>query len=216
MIRVLFSISRMAQAGKYIVTYIVWFQFCAAQIIAIVMLSNSISDEIYHKTLGMLMTTPITSLQLVIGKLFSKLLQLILLLAISLPLLALVRLFGGVPWKYITSSLCLTISTVILVSSLSLFYSIFCRRAYEVIIKTVLTLLALFALLPFIIATVLFWKIYLRVSEQLVMFIIYQPNPYVTLFLSTLSVVEPRAGVGIVYNSVYINCHSFWFYPLYF
>ncbi len=201
------QVSRMAQAGKYIVTFIVWFQFCAAQVIAVIMLSNSISDEIYHKTLGMLMTTPITSLQIVMGKLFSKLLQLILLLAISMPLLAVVRLFGGVPWKFVTSSLCITLSMVIFVSSLSLFYSIFSRRAYVVIIKTVLTLLALFALLPFLIATVVYiGRFYSRLSEQLILFIIYQPNPYMTLFLSTLSAVEPRAGVGMVYNSVYINC----------
>ena len=200
------QISRMAQAGKYIVTFIVSFQFIAAQIIAVIMLSNSISDEIYHKTLGMLMTTPITSLQIVMGKLFSKLLQLLLLLAISMPLLAIVRLFGGVPWEFVTSSLCITISIVIFVSSLSLFYSIFSRRAYVVIIKTVLTLLALFALLPFIIVTVIYiGRFYDRVSEQVLLFIIYQPNPYITFFFSTLSILEPRAGIGMVYNSVYIN-----------
>ena len=99
------QVSRLAQAGRNIVIYIVWFQFCAVQLIAVVMLSNSISDEIYHKTLGVLITTPITSTQIVIGKLLSKLLQIILLLAISLPLLAIIRIFGGVPWNFIISSL---------------------------------------------------------------------------------------------------------------
>ena len=100
--------SRMAVAGKTIITTIVTFQFIATQLIAVIMLSTSISDEIYHRTLGVLMTTPISSFQIVMGKLFSKLLQLILLLAISLPLLAIVRIFGGVPWNYVLSSLCIT------------------------------------------------------------------------------------------------------------
>ena len=88
-------------AGQAIVSAVLWFEFLAAQVIAVVMLSTSISDEIYHRTLGVLMTTPIGSFQIVVGKLLSKLLQLVLLLAISLPLLAIVRVFGGVPWDFL-------------------------------------------------------------------------------------------------------------------
>lgn len=140
--------SRMAVAGKTIITTIVTFQFIATQLIAVIMLSTSISDEIYHRTLGVLMTTPISSFQIVMGKLFSKLLQLILLLAISLPLLAIVRIFGGVPWDYVLSSLCITLTAVIFAGSLSLYFSINNRRAYVVIIKTVCTLVVLFAFFP--------------------------------------------------------------------
>ena len=149
-------VTRMSVAGQAIIVFIVWFQFCACQIIAGVMLSTSISDEIYHKTLGLLMTTPINSFQIVMGKLLSKLLQLLLLLGISLPLLAIVRVFGGVPWDYVISSLCITLTTVLFVGSLSLFFSIFNRRAYIVIILTVLTLAVLFALLPFLTAWI--WR----------------------------------------------------------
>ena len=140
----LYSVSRMAEAGKNIVMTIVWFQFCATQFLAVIMLSTAINDEVYNRTLGVLMTTPITSFQIVMGKLLGKLLQLILLLAISLPLLAIVRMFGGVPWDYIISSLCITLTTVIFAGSVSLFFSIFSRRAYVVIILSVLALRILF------------------------------------------------------------------------
>jgi ABC-type transport system involved in multi-copper enzyme maturation permease subunit len=203
-------VSRMAEAGKAMVTYIVWFQFCAAQIIAVVMLSNSISDEIYHKTLGMLMTTPISSLQIVMGKLLSKLLQLLLLLAISMPLLAIVRMFGGVPWDFITSSLCLTFTTVLFVSSLSLFYSIFCRRAYVVIIVTVLTLLVLFALIPFLLISVItLTELYKVIDERILLFVFYQPNPYINFFFNTMMMLEPRASTGFFNQSVFINSGIF-------
>jgi len=46
--------------------------------------------------------------QIVAGKLLSKLWQKLILLAISLPLLAVVRVFGGVPWDYVLSSLAVT------------------------------------------------------------------------------------------------------------
>jgi ABC-type transport system involved in multi-copper enzyme maturation permease subunit len=126
------------------------FQFFATQIIAVIMLSTSISDEIYHRTLGILMTTPIGSFQIVMGKLFSKLLQIILLLAISLPLLTIVRIFGGVPWDYVLSSLCIILTAVIFAGSISLFFSINNRRAYVVIIKTVVTLGVLYFFIPLI------------------------------------------------------------------
>jgi ABC-type transport system involved in multi-copper enzyme maturation permease subunit len=49
---------------------------------------------------------------------------LILLLAVSLPLLALVRVFGGVPWDYVVLGLCVTLTTALFVGSLSLLLSI--------------------------------------------------------------------------------------------
>jgi ABC-type transport system involved in multi-copper enzyme maturation permease subunit len=158
--------SRMATAGKTIITTIVTFQFIATQMVAVIMLSTSISDEIYHRTLGLLMTTPISSLQIVLGKVLSKLLQLILLLAISLPLLAIVRIFGGVPLSYLLSSLCITLTAVIFAGSLSLHFSINNRRAYVVIIKTIFTLGVLYAFLPVIIGTFL-TPVFLRVWPSL-------------------------------------------------
>lgn len=140
--------SRMAVAGQAIVSTILWFEFLAAQVIAVVMLSTSISDEIYHRTLGVLMTTPIGSFQIVIGKLLSRLLQLVLLLAISLPPLAVVRVFGGVPGDFLACGLCVTLTTAMFVGSLSLFFSIFTRRAYTVILTTIVTLGLLFLLVP--------------------------------------------------------------------
>ena len=146
----LYSASRMAEAGKRIVIIIVWFQFCATQLLAIIMLSTSINDEVYSRTLGVLMTTPITSYQIVNGKLLSKLLQLVLLLAISLPLLAIVRIFGGVPWDYVISSLCITLTAATLVGSVSLFFSIFIIGILLVpFLEVILPILQKYAVLGF-------------------------------------------------------------------
>ena len=193
-----YRISRMARAGQSITIFIVWFQFCATQIIAIIMLSTAISDEIRNRTLGTLMTTPINSLQIVMGKLFSKLLQLILLLAVSLPLLAVVRVFGGIPWNYLIASLCITITAIIFVGSLSLFFSIFSRRAYVVIIRTVLSLGMLFAFLP-LLATMLCHtlnpNLYHIISEKTLFAVRVYPNPYGVLSVTTQMMLNPR-GVG--------------------
>lgn len=150
-----YQISRMASAGQQIILAVLWFQFLTSQIIAIVMLSTSISDEIYKRTLGTLMTTPIGSFQIVVGKLASKLLQIVLLLAISLPLLAIVRVFGGVPWSVLVCGVCVTLTAVIFVGALSLFFSIFTRRAYTAIIESILAVAFLFMFLPGIVGVVI-------------------------------------------------------------
>ena len=196
-----YRISRMARAGQTITLFIVWFQFCTTQLIAIIMLSTSISDEIDNRTLGLLMTTPINSFQIVMGKLFSKLLQIILLLAISLPLLAIVRIFGGVPWDYIISSLCITLATLIFVSSLSMFFSIYFRKAYVVIIVTILSLGLLFALLPFL----CFMMFKDMMSEDKLFSIIFQANPYGIMVFNTVVMENPRS-LGRIFYSWPLHC----------
>jgi len=170
--------SRLAQAGKQIIVTLVWFQFYAIQVVAVVMLSTAISDEIYHRTLGVLMSTPITGFQIVMGKLSSKLLQLILLLGVSLPVLAVVRIFGGVPWDYIISSLYMTLTTLIFVGSLSLFFSSFSRKIYIVIIWTLITLGFLFGL-PYIL------------MDHIRLIALYHANPYIMLKMNTSIMLDP-------------------------
>jgi ABC-type transport system involved in multi-copper enzyme maturation permease subunit len=165
------------------------------------MLSTSISDEIDNNTLGLLMTTPINSFKIVMGTLFSKLLQIILLLAISLPVLAIVRIFGGVPWDYIISSLCITLATLIFVSSLSMFFSIYFRKAYVVIIMTILTLGVLFALLPFL----CFMMFKETMSDDKLTSIIFQANPYGIMMFNTIFMENPRS-LGRIFFSWPLHC----------
>jgi ABC-type transport system involved in multi-copper enzyme maturation permease subunit len=203
----IYRVSRMARAGQVIIMFIIWFQFITTQLVALVMLSTSISDEIYNRTLGLLMTTPINSFQIVMGKLFSKLLQLILLLAISLPLLAIVRVFGGVPWNYVISSLCITLTTVIFVGSLSLFFSIFSRKAYIVIIMNVITIGIIFGLIPLLV--VLFWhSMELRkiIPENALFSVLFQPNPYAIMAFNTEAMMSPRMGGGMPFFSWPLHC----------
>lgn len=196
-----FQKSRMSVAGKNIITTIISFQFVATQLIAVVMLSNSISDEIYHRTLGVLMTTPINSFQIVMGKLFSKLLQIILLLAISVPLLAIVRIFGGVPLDYIFSSLCITLTAVIFAGSLSLNFSISNRRTYVVIIKTIVTLGILYIFIPAMVGVLLRPRwLYIplfrnAVSQFPVLIALLHFNPLGAMSINTAKMLSPATGI---------------------
>jgi len=183
--------ARLAEAGKLIIVGIVVFQFLATQFIALVMLSTSISDEIYHRTLAVLMTTPITSLQIVMGKLLSKLLQLLVLIAISLPLLATIRVLGGVSWGYIGSSLCITLTTIVFVGSLSLLFSISGRKSYAVILTTSLALAVLYAFVP----GMIFWFLYYTRLQGLLLPAITLFNPIAAMAVNTQAMLQP-GGLG--------------------
>ncbi|MBI9016650.1 MAG: ABC transporter permease subunit [Phycisphaerae bacterium] len=183
--------SRMAEAGKYIITTITIFQFCTMPILAIIMLCTSISDEIYNKTLGVLMTTPINSFQIVMGKLLSKILQIVLLLAISLPLMAVVRVFGGIPWIYLLSSLCLTLTTILFTGSLTILFSISGRKSYAVILKTIAVLAILFGFIPALIAVIA--RSILSDPDgppQLFMACLYYTNPLFAMHINVINMLE--------------------------
>ncbi len=127
------QVSQMSEVTKGIVALIAGYQFIAGQLLAAILLGGSISGEIRQRTLDVLLTTPVTSFQIVVGKLTSKLLQLLTFLAISLPILAVVRVFGGVPWDFVVASLCITLTASIFVGALALLLSVTSHRTNQVV-----------------------------------------------------------------------------------
>lgn len=139
---------RMADVGRTLVTAFLVFQFVAAQAIATVLLSTAVSDEILHRTLGVLMTTPITGLQIVTGKFLSRMVHVLVLLALGLPILAMVRVFGGVPWDLVIASLGITATASVFAGTVSLFFSIRSDRAYGAILRSTVVLLLVYVFIP--------------------------------------------------------------------
>ncbi len=199
----LMTISRMSVAGQMITSVIVWFQFIGLQVVAVIMLSTAISEEVVHRTLGVLMTTPITSFQIVFGKLLSRLWQLLLLLGISLPVLAVIRVFGGIPWGFLAAGLSITLTTVLFVGSLTMLFSIYFRRSYGVILITVITVGVLFGLVPLIAGLSLMHTVN---GDKFVEFF-GMINPYFCQMINTIASLEPRGMGKIVYGTGYWLIH---------
>ncbi len=185
-----YQVSRMSQAGERLTMAIVWFQFMAAQLIAVVMLSTAINDEITHRTLGVLMTTPVGSAQIVVGKLLSKLLQLVLLLGISLPLLAIVRVLGGVPWGFVVSSLCVTLTAALFAGSLSLVFSIYERHAHVAIVRTIVVCFLLYAL-PMLVARLVYFAYQIRIVPERALAYV---NPFLVMMYATQNMIAVFRG----------------------
>lgn len=194
--------SRMSEVGKIVTAAIVWFQFIMAQLLTAILLSGAIATEIRQRTLDALLVTPIRDVQIVTGKLVSGLLQLVLLLAISLPLLAIVRVFGGVPWDFLVCGLCLTFATAVLVSALSLFLSVTNRQAHQVATSAV-GVCILFWFGTGILVTALVQTS--RLSNSAATAMLDLTNPYVVLFRQTGAMLS-ASGPGPVVFPWPIHC----------
>lgn len=190
------QVSRLSEMGKAIVSTVVWFQFITGQILATVLLSDAIGSEIRQRTLGVLLTTPVRSVQIVIGKLASKLLQAASFLAISLPMLAVVRVFGGVPWDYVLAGLCITFSAGIFCGSLSLLLSISNRHPYNAVMAVGLWYIVIWGLVP-VVLTALSGAGY--ASTRIVLDVLRLTNPMVMLggLTQTMAVGYSSSGVGV-------------------
>jgi len=135
-------IMRMSQAGATIIACTVWFQFVAAQLVAVLLLSTSFSEEIRRGTMGPLLSTPLTNSQIIAGKLLGGTGQVLVLLGISFPLLTIVRVFGGVPWGFVVGSFCTTVTACIFAGTITMLYSIVLKRTHLIILASLGTLAA--------------------------------------------------------------------------
>jgi len=188
---------QLAEAGKTIVAVVTWIQFAVLQLVAVASLSNAVSDEVNRRTLGVLMVTPVTGLQIVTGKLAGRLLHLLLLLAISLPVLMMVRVLGGVPVDYVLSGYGITLTATLFCGALALWLSIHQRRPWVVMLTAVSVTGLLWLVLPFAVL------LYLEnptaqgpvTADRVAVWTAYG-DPWLALLSETVDVVNPRPRPG--------------------
>jgi len=194
--------SRMPEVAKTVTTAVTWLQFLAAQGLAVILLSSAIGEEIRKGTLSTLLTTPITSFQIVIGKLFSRMLQVLVLLAMSLPVLAILRLLGGVPGEFILAGGCITLTTTLFVGALSLWLSTYYRYGSKAISAVLLIGIILFVV-PEVVLSVL--GSYQLVKVGAVQPILEVTSPFRALSVATAELWTPRAAPAGAYAPWMLN-----------
>ncbi len=136
--------------ARSLVLFVTWFQFLTIALISPAITSPTICEEKQLGTLSALMTTPLSSLQIVLGKLAGRLYQVLILILISAPILLAVRVFGGVPAETIVAFTCVTLATAVLGGTMGLLFSMWHSRAAGAAIFALLTLGLLFMAPPMI------------------------------------------------------------------
>jgi len=98
--------------------------------------AGAISLEREKQTLDMLATTPISSVSIVVAKLFSALTYLFILVLASIPLTALVFVFGGVSPDDVVRGYLVLLATAVGLGALGLFFSALLKRTQAATIAT--------------------------------------------------------------------------------
>lgn len=98
--------------------------------------AGAVSSEREKQTLNILLTTTLTSPQIIVGKLLSSIAFLVLLLVATLPMYSLVFLFGGVSPGQLLSVFAIFLLTVFSIGSVGILFSTLTKKTIVSMIST--------------------------------------------------------------------------------
>ncbi len=122
------SLRDLASSGANAFTFVSYLQLGLICLLAPIFMSGAIIHEANPRTWEILLTTPLNSLQIVLGNLFGRLFFILALLISSLPLFSVTLYFGGVPGRSIFLSYLIAAAAALLVGSIAISLSV-TRRA---------------------------------------------------------------------------------------
>jgi ABC-type transport system involved in multi-copper enzyme maturation permease subunit len=113
--------------------------FITTQVVAVLcltpaMVAGTVADEKQRKTLHYLLASELTGLEIVGGKLAARMLQLVILIAVGLPIMSILSLFGGLDPEVILVAFLGTLTTAFCLACLSILVSTVSRRARDAIV----------------------------------------------------------------------------------
>ncbi|MHC4946675.1 MAG: hypothetical protein ACYTG1_00220 [Planctomycetota bacterium] len=139
------SMRQLAGAGATMFQQVSYLQVGLICLLTPVFMAGAIAQEANPRTWDILLTTPLNSLQVVLGNLFGRLFFILALLFSSLPLFAVTQFFGGVPGGSIFASYAIAGTSALLVAAIAVTLSVTRtagRRAVFLFYVTVVTYLS--------------------------------------------------------------------------
>lgn len=123
-------VEQMQNLAPGLTMFVLWLQFFMLNLFAPTLAAPAFTDERTRRTLSTLATSPLTPLEIVGGKLASRLLSLGILALIPVPLLLALRLFGGLDAVTILQCTAVTLSSAVMMATIALLFStLFSRPA---------------------------------------------------------------------------------------
>lgn len=114
----------LAAAAAVAFTFVAYLQITLICLLAPVFMAGAIAQEANPRTWDILLTTPLSAIEIVLGNLLGRLFFILALLFSSLPLFALTQYFGGVPGSSIFLSYLIAAGAASLVGSLAIALSV--------------------------------------------------------------------------------------------
>ena len=118
------SLRELAASGATIFTWVSVLEVLLVCLITPIFMAGAIAHESNPRTWDILLTTPLSSIQIVLGNLFGRWFFVLALLISSLPLFMILRFFGGVPGESIFGAFAIAASTSLLVAAVAVTLSV--------------------------------------------------------------------------------------------
>ncbi|BBO34091.1 ABC transporter permease [Lacipirellula parvula] len=148
------SISEVAQMATTFFVAFSWVQLLGIIAIAPAMAVGTIATERERRTIEYLFATDLSNFEIVVGKTFARLLIVGQLVLVSLPILFIFRLLGGIPANLLAGSFISAASTALFLTALSVCVSVWSPRSRDAVMR-VYRLLAVLLIVPGILSAML-------------------------------------------------------------
>jgi ABC-type Na+ efflux pump permease subunit len=155
-------------------------QLMAILLIGPALAAGTIAQERERRTMEYLYATPLSNLEIVIGKLGGRVLQILYLVLSGVPVLALTMLLGGIAPRAIMSLTIITLSTILFVTMVSLAVSAWTARARDAVVRAYLVFFCIWVL-PYPLTLLLFRSVSFWIKPALEQ--IFVANPVVTFMM---------------------------------
>lgn len=110
----------LAVRGANAFAWVAYLQLTLICVLSPVFMAGAIAQESSPRTWDILLTTPLSAMQMVLGALFGRLFFILALLMASLPLFAITQYFGGVPGRSVMLSYAVSGGAALLVGSVAI------------------------------------------------------------------------------------------------
>ena len=118
------SLRTLASSGATIFNWVSVLQILLVCLLTPIFMAGAIAHESNPRTWDILLTTPLSSLQIVLGNLLGRWFFILILLISTLPLFMVLRYFGGVPGESIFGAFAIAASTALVVAAIAVTLSV--------------------------------------------------------------------------------------------
>lgn len=199
------SISALSNFATSCFTGILFALGAAVLILVPALAAGVIADEKQRKTLNYLLASSLTSAEIVLGKAAARFLHLTVILALSLPILSLLTLLGGITPSSVLGAILASATTGFFLTGFAVLVSTYMRKVRDAVVA-VYAFEAFWLLAPFLIDQM---AMLMRVQYQVLEWISLLLRPlYFTspLWLLRSSII--RGGASQVVDSLVLMCSS--------
>jgi ABC-type transport system involved in multi-copper enzyme maturation permease subunit len=189
----------LSQIGAQLYALLSLVQLFLIVFIAPAFTSTAINGEKERQTFDLLLCSKLSAFSLLAGKLIAGLVNVLLLIAASIPLFSLVFFFGGVSPTQVLSTLVVFVMTAIVAGTFSLFCSTILRRpTVSTAVAYTFSVLWMFS----------YWIVYFLIGSPLF------SNPRLPVWIQWLNISNPISALNSIVSGLQAGAASFSFFRL--